>query len=55
MTVTSPTFSQIKAQVAAIRKAVPNTRAVAIRSKSKWIGDVVQRDGEFTSAIRRWR
>ena len=51
MTVTSPTFSQIKAQVAAIRKAVPNTRAVAIRSRSKWTGDVIQRDGEETYRI----
>jgi hypothetical protein len=51
MTVTSPTFSQIKAQVAAIRKAVPNTRAVAIRSRTKWTGDIIQRDGEETYRI----
>ena len=50
---TNPTFSQIKAQVAAIRKAVPNTKAIAIRSKSKWTGNVVQRDGEETYRIHQ--
>ena len=50
---TNPTFNQIKAQVAAIRRAVPNTRAVAIRSKSKWIGDVVQHDGVETYRIHQ--
>jgi hypothetical protein len=38
MTSTAPTFSQIKAQVSAIRKKIPNTRSVAIRAKSKWNG-----------------
>ncbi len=50
---TNPTFSQIKAQVAAIRKAVPNTRTVAIRSRTKWTGEVVQRDGEEVYRIHQ--
>ena len=35
----SPTFAQIKAQVAAIRKKLPGTKSVAIRSKAKWSGN----------------
>jgi len=35
----SPTFAQIKAQVAAIRKKLPGTKSIAIRSKSKWSGN----------------
>jgi hypothetical protein len=35
----SPTFAQIKAQVAAIRKKLPGTKSIAIRSKAKWTGN----------------
>ena len=35
----SPTFAQIKAQVAAIRKKIPGTKSIAIRSKAKWSGN----------------
>lgn len=35
----SPTFAQIKAQVAAIRKKLPGTKSIAIRSKAKWSGN----------------
>ena len=45
MTQTAPTFKQIKAQVAAIRKKIPNTNSVAIRAKSKWTGNTRQEDG----------
>ena len=33
------TFAQIKAQVAAIRKKLPGTKSIAIRSKAKWMGN----------------
>lgn len=35
----SPTFAQIKAQVAAVRKKLPGTKSIAIRSKGKWSGN----------------
>ena len=35
----SVTFAQIKAQVAAIRKKLPGTKSIAIRSKAKWSGN----------------
>ena len=35
----SPTFAQIKAQVAAIRKKLPGTKSIAIRCKTKWSGN----------------
>ena len=43
----TPTFGQIKAQVAAIRqhKNYANSKAIAIRSKGRWTGAVEQRDG----------
>ena len=36
---TNVTFVQIKAQVAAIRKKIPGTKSIAIRSKAKWSGN----------------
>lgn len=40
----SPTFAQIKAQVAAIRKKLPGTKSIAIRSKAKWSGKTSYED-----------
>jgi hypothetical protein len=51
MTQAAPTFKQIKAQVAAIRKKIPNTRSVAIRAKARWTGTTRQEDGEETYLI----
>ncbi len=45
MTQTAPTFRQIKAQLAAIRKKIPTAKSVAIRSKAKWTGSTRQQDG----------
>lgn len=40
----SPSFAQIKAQVAAIRKKIPGTKSIAIRSKAKWSGEARYED-----------
>ena len=40
----SPTFAQIKAQVAAIRKKQPGTKSIGIRSKAKWSGKTSYED-----------
>lgn len=42
---TAPTFSQIKAQVAAIRQNNPDARMIGIRALGRWSGDRVQQDG----------
>jgi hypothetical protein len=36
---TALTFNQLKAQVAAVRKKIPETTAIAIRSSSRWTGE----------------
>lgn len=46
-------FTQIKAQLAAIRKKIPNTRSVAIRAKTKWTGNTRQEDGGETYLIHQ--
>jgi hypothetical protein len=43
--VTAPTFSQIKAQIAAIRQHNPDARIIGIRVSGRWSGDRVQQDG----------
>lgn len=53
MTQAAPTFKQIKAQVAAIRKKIPSTRCVAIRAKAKWTGKTRQEDGGETYLIHQ--
>ncbi len=53
MTQAAPTFRQIKAQLAAIRKKIPNARSVAIRSKAKWTGNTRQQDGAETYLIHQ--
>lgn len=50
---TSPTFSQIKAQVAAIRKKIPEARTIAIRAKGRWAGEPVLEDGDERYLIRQ--
>ena len=47
------TFKQITAQLAAIRKKVPNTRSVAFRSKEKWTDNTHQEDGGETCLIHQ--
>ncbi len=55
MTSSGPTFSQIKAQIAAIRRHqnFENTRAVAIRAKGRWTGEPLRQDGDETFLIRQ--
>jgi hypothetical protein len=53
MTQAAPTFKQIKAQVAAIRKKIPNTRSIGIRAKAKWTGEARQEDGGETYLIHQ--
>lgn len=53
MTSTSPSFPQIKAQLAAIRKKYPHTRSIAIRSKAKWTGQERQEEGGEVFLIRQ--
>ena len=53
MTQAALTFKQITAQLAAIRKKVPNTRSVAFRSKVKWTGNTRQEDGGETCLIHQ--
>lgn len=53
MTQAAPTFKQIKAQVAAIRKKIPNARSVAIRAKAKWTGKTRLEDGGETYLIHQ--
>jgi len=48
----SITFSQIKAQVAAVRRKYPDSRAVAIKVAGRWTDDPHQRDGEEQYLVR---
>lgn len=47
----APTFSQIKAQVAAIRDKAPKARVIGIQSAARWSGESVLRDGNQAYAI----
>jgi hypothetical protein len=49
----APTFSQIKAQVAAIRQKVPNARAIGIRAAGRWTGDRLKQDGHKSFRIEQ--
>lgn len=53
MSVANPTFSQIRAQVAAIRKKLPQARTIGIRSTSRWTGECLNRDGADTYLIQQ--
>ena len=50
---TSPTFRQIKAQLSAIRKKIPNARSIAMRTKAKWTGNIRQVDGDDVFLIHQ--
>ena len=47
----TPTFSQIKAQVEAIRRKVKDRRPIGIRALGRWTGDKKKSDGEQTYLI----
>ena len=53
MTMATPSFSQIKAQVAAVHQKIPHARVVGIHSHGRWTGDRRQRDGEHTYSIHQ--
>ena len=48
----SITFSQIKAQVAAVRRKYPDSRAIAIKVAGRWTDDPLQKDGDEQYLIR---
>lgn len=50
-TVTAPSFSQIKAQIAAIRHKVPQANVIGIHAPGRWTGDSVKQDGEHDYVI----
>lgn len=50
---TAPSFSQIKAQVAAIRQKVPQAKVIGIRSPGRWTGEAIHRDGDQGYAIHQ--
>lgn len=47
----APTFHQIRAQVAAIRKKIPDAQAIAILAKGRWTGACRVDDGDETYEI----
>ena len=53
MTAATPTFSQIKAQVASIRRKEPRSRVIGIRAAGRWTGPSDQRDGTHLYVIRQ--
>lgn len=52
-TMTAPSFSQIKAQVAAIRQKVPQAKVIGIHSPGRWTGESIARDGDQDYAIHQ--
>lgn len=48
-----PTFTQIKAQVAAIRQKVPKARVIGIRASGRWTGERLKHDGEETYLVEQ--
>jgi PglZ domain len=53
VTIAAPTFSQIKAQVAAIRQKVPHARVIGIRAEGRWAGERLKQDGQETFRIEQ--
>lgn len=51
MTIAAPTFSQIKAQVASIRRKVPEARVIGIASAGRWSGQRIHREADETYVI----
>lgn len=49
----SLTFNQLKAQVAAVRKKLPESTAIAIRSNFRWSGESQRSDGDETYFIHQ--
>jgi hypothetical protein len=49
----APTFSQIKAQVTAIRQKVANARVIGIRAAGRWTGERLKQDGQETFRIEQ--
>lgn len=52
-TIAAPSFSQIKAQVAAIRQKVPQARVIGIHSVARWTDSPRQQDGEQDYVIHQ--
>ena len=50
-TMTAPSFSQIRAQVTAIRQKVPHARVIGIHSAGRWTDESIKRDGEHDYLI----
>ena len=50
---TAPTFSQIRAQVAAIRRKLPEARVIGIRAPGRWTGERIKRQGDETYLIEQ--
>jgi cell division septation protein DedD len=50
---TAPSFSQIKAQVAAIRQKVPQARVIGIHSPGRWTGESIEHDGDLDYSIHQ--
>ena len=51
MTITAPTFSQIKAKVSAIRQKLPGARIIGIHSPGRWTDKSIWTDGENDYSI----
>src|SRR5215831_9345633 len=49
----APTFSQIKAQVTAIRQKFPSERVIGIRAAGRWTGERLKQDGHETFRIEQ--
>lgn len=50
---TSPSFSQIKAQVAAVRQKVPLAKVIGIHSPGRWTGEPRRQDGDQDYVIHQ--
>ena len=53
MTMATPSFSQIKAQVASIRRKLPQASVIGIHSAGRWTGDREKRDGDEAYSIHQ--
>lgn len=51
MITATPTFSQIKAQVTAIRQKVPKARVIGLHTAGTWTGERVTQDGHESFRI----
>ncbi len=50
---TTPTFGQLKAQVAAIRQKVPQARVIGIRAAGRWTAEQHKQDGDHAYLIEQ--